>query len=193
MLSNGYTEGVKGKIPAIDCALFLAKIIYTDLVVANASAWHFWNSFEPGRADYDSRFYLLALQNNASNTEGDFTVTKNLWALGHFSRFIRPGMQRVLTSRSDGLTNTQAAKDIMLGAFASEGQIVVTIINYANQQKEISLALDGVEKVKSLSQYVTSAAEEDNMKKYPLESIKNILVRPRSIVTLVIEVDQRKI
>ncbi len=193
MLSNGYTEGVKGKIPAIDCALFLAKIIYTDLVVANASAWHFWNSFEPGRADYDSRFYLLALQNNASNTEGDFTVTKNLWALGHFSRFIRPGMQRVLTSRSDGLTNTQAAKDIMLGAFASKGQIVVTIINYANQQKEISLALDGVEKVKSLSQYVTSAAEEDNMKKYPLESIKNILVRPRSIVTLVIEVDQRKI
>ncbi len=188
LLSDGYKEGVKGKISAIDCALYLAKIIYHDLAIANASAWHFWNSYEPGTAEFDPRYYLIALKNNDLNTEGDFTVTKNLWALGHFSRFIRPGMQRVITSRSDGLTNLEAAKEIMLVAFANTEQIVVTVINYANQQKEISLELVGAKTIKSIRQYITTAGEDDNMKSFPVESIKNILLKPRSIATIVIEV-----
>jgi O-glycosyl hydrolase len=192
LLSNGYNEGVKGKIAAMDCALFLAKIIYHDLAVAQASAWHFWNSFEPGSADFDCRYYLIALKNNSLNTEGDFTVTKNLWALGHFSRFIRPGMHRVITSRSDRLSNVQAAKDIMLVAFANAEHIVVTVINYAYQQKEIKLALGGVNSIKSIRQYVTTGSEDDNMKYYPVASIKKLLVRPRSIVTLVIDVNPTK-
>jgi len=192
MLSDGYKEGAKGKISSIDCALFLAKIIYHDLVISNASAWHFWNSFEPGSPEFDSRYNLIALKNNALNTEGDFTVTKNLWALGHFSRFIRPGMQRVITSRSDGFTNMQAAKDIMLVAFASKDQIVVTVINYSSQQRDINLALNGVKKIKSLRQYVTTGGADDNMKNYPIESIKKILLKPRSIATIVIEINPKR-
>ena len=189
MLSDGYKEGVKEKISSIDCALFLAKIIYHDFALANASAWHFWNSFEPGSAEFDSRFSLIALKNNAQNTEGDFTVTKNLWALGHFSRFVRPGMQRVITGRSDSLTNMQAAKDIMLVAFTNLEQIVVTVINYTNHQKDMKLELDGVKKIKALSQYVTTASPDDNMKNYPIQSIEKILLKPRSITTIVIDLN----
>ena len=191
MLSNGYKEGRKGNISGIDCALFLAKIIYHDLAVANAAAWHFWNAWEPGEADMDPRYFLLALKTNALNTGGDFTVTKNLWALGHFSRFIRPGMQRVLTSRSDGLTDIQAAKDIMLAAFSGQQQVVVTAINYSSLPKEIKLELPGVKNISSLKQFVTSAAAGDNMTSYPLDSIKNILLKPRSIATIVIQLNPK--
>jgi hypothetical protein len=186
MLADGYKEGKKGKIPAIDCALFLSKIIYHDLAIANASAWHLWNSWEPGRADFDTRYYLLALKNNPANTEGDFTITKNLWALGQYSRFIRPGMQRIITNRSDNLNDIEAAKDVMLSAFADKKQMIVVAINYTELSKEISLKTPGI-KMKGVKQYVTAANADDNMKPYPINSIKKITLKPRSIATFVID------
>jgi len=188
MLGDGYKEGAKGKIPAIDCALFLSKVIYHDLAVGNASAWHLWNAWEPGNADFDTRYYLLALKNNAANTEGDFTITKNLWALGHYSRFIRPGMSRIVTGRSDGLNDIQTAKDIMLSAFTNEKDIVVVAINYTNSAKPISLEIPGVNKLKGLKHFVTTANPDDNMKALPLSSIKAITLQPRSINTFVLTV-----
>lgn len=188
LLGDGYKEGKKEKVPAIDCALFIAKLIHSDLVIANASAWHWWNSWEPGNADFDTRYYLLALKNNAANTRGDFTVTKNLWALGQYSRFIRPGMQRIVTARSDGLTDMQAAQEVMLSAFTDGKQIVVVAINYTQSTKEIGLQIPGVEKIKMVKQFVTTAAATDNMKPLPLSSIKNISLQPRSIVTIILKI-----
>ncbi len=187
MLGNGYKEGRQGKVSAIDCALFLSKMIYHDLTIADASAWHLWNSWEPGSPDFDTRYYLLALKNNAANTEGDFTITKNLWALGHFSRFVRPGMQRIITERSDLLNDIRAAQDVMLSAFTNKKQLVVVAINYTGSGRQIDLQVPGVEKIKRIKQYVTTATSDDNMKPYPLNSIKNITLQPRSITTIVVE------
>ena len=185
MLGNGYKEGKKGKTASIDCALFLAKMIHTDLTVANAAAWHFWNAWEPGRADSDTRYYLLALQNNAANTEGNFTITKNLWALGHYSRFVRPGMKRIIIQRSDGLDDIKAAESIMLSAFSNNKQLVVVAINYATTSNTI--ALQGFKKIKSCKAYITTANRGDNMKAMLLPSINNIALQPRSITTIVVD------
>jgi O-glycosyl hydrolase len=186
MLGNGYKEGKKGKISAIDCALFLSKIIYHDLVVANASAWHLWNAWEPGNPDFDTRYYLLALKNNPANTEGDFTITKNLWALGHYSRFVRPSMQRIIIDRSDMLNDVAAAKDVMLSAFANNKEVVVVATNYTEVPKDIKLQMPGI-KIKSMKHYITTANPADNMKPYPLNSINNISLPARSITTMVLE------
>lgn len=187
MLGNGYKEGKRGRIKAIDCALFLSKMIYHDLVIANATAWHLWNAWEPGNADFDTRYYLLALNSNPANTEGDFTITKNLWALGHYSRFIRPGMHRIVPQRSDRLNDVQSAKDVMLSAFTDNKSIVVVIINYTGLGKEIGLELPGIKQTKRIKQYVTTANANDNMKPYPVESIKKITLPARSITTIVME------
>jgi O-glycosyl hydrolase len=187
MLGNGYKEGKKGRISAIDCALFLSKIIHHDFVIANSSAWHLWNAWEPGNPDFDTRYYLIALQNNAANTDGDFTVTKNLWALGHYSRFIRPGMHRLITSRSDSLNDIQAAKDVMLSAFTDDKSIVVSTINYSETEKEIDLETPGIKKIKNIRGYLTTANADDNMKPYPIKSIKKITLPPRCIATIIIE------
>ncbi|MEO5683244.1 MAG: glycoside hydrolase [Chitinophagaceae bacterium] len=187
LLGDGYKEGVKGKIPAIDCALFLAKMIHHDFTVANACAWQLWNSWEPGNADFDTRYYLLALKGNAANTDGDFTITKNLWALGQYSRFIRPGMQRIVIDRSDNLSDVQAAQDIMLSAFTDDKHMVVVCINYTKAGKAISLSLPGSKKIKKMQQYITTANAGDNMKPYALASTNNIQLQPRSITTFVLE------
>jgi O-glycosyl hydrolase len=193
MLGNGFKEGKRGRTGAIDCALFLGKIIHHDFVVANAAAWHFWNAWEPGRADVDTRYYLLALKQNAENTGGGFTVTKNLWALGHYSRFVRPGMQRIIvTERSDGLNLLQAADDIMLSAFSDGKKVIIVAINYTNIRKEIHLDLQGIKNIKSFSQFVTNADSENNMTRIVPQNRKRLILLPRSINTMVIDVNLKR-
>lgn len=189
LLGDGYKEGQQGRRSAMDCALFLAKIIYHDLAIANASAWHFWNAWEPSRADVDTRYCLLALKNNAANTEGDFTITKNLWAFGHYSRFIRPGMRRVIIERNDGLNDIQIAKDVMLSAFTDGKKLIVVAVNYTLLAKEINLDVKNRKIKKWLKQYITTAAIGDDLKPSVLNSLQHIVLHPRSIATIVVNIN----
>lgn len=188
MLGDGYKERRSGRIPVIDCALFLAKMIHYDFTVANASAWQFWNAWEPGNPDFDVRYHLIVLKTNRLNTEGDFTITKNLWALGHYSRFIRPGMQRIITTRNDGKDELAAAQDIMLSAFYNKYELVVVVINYTETEKKIDLKIPAV-KIKKIKRYTTTAIKGDDMRFYPLASINNIVLSARSISTIVLQIE----
>lgn len=187
MLGNGYKEGKSGRIPAIDCALFLAKIIHFDLTTANATAWQYWNAWEPGSPEVDVRYNLIALRTNKLNTEGDYTVTKNLWVLGQYSRFIRPGMKRIRTERNDGLKEIETAQDILLSAFAADKELVVVAVNYTASARNIGLTIAGNKKIKDLKQYITTADEQENMKFYALSSLQGINLKPRSVSTFVIQ------
>jgi hypothetical protein len=118
MLGDGYKEGSKEKRSQMDCALFLAKMINQDLTVGNAAAWQLWNAWEPGSAEFDTRYYLLALKPaNKEYTDGDFSITKNLWAMGNYSLFVRPGMKRLNTSRNDQKSPIEVTQDVMISAF----------------------------------------------------------------------------
>lgn len=188
MLDDGYKEGVRGRIGAMDCALFLAKVIHTDLTVANAKAWQFWNAYEPGNAMWDTRYYLIALKPNMNFTDGDFTVTKNLWALGHYSLFIRPGMYRINLQRSNDPGLIKAARDVMVSAYSNtKDKTVLVAINYSRHEQVLKISMKNFKKVKAVRQYVTTAASEDNMKAYPVKNEKEILLPARSVNTVVIE------
>lgn len=187
MLGNGYKEGSKERRSTMDCALFLAKIIHHDFTVANATAWHFWNAWEPGRADAETRYNLIALKNIADPRNADYTVTKNLWALGHYSRFVQPGMQRIVAERNDGLSLMQQAQDVMLSAFASESKLTVVIINYTSSARTIELKVPGVKKIKQVQRYSTSAEKGEDMKTASIKSLGKVELQPRSITTLVVD------
>lgn len=188
MLANGYKEGSKERRSAMDCALFLAKMIHTDLAVANACAWHLWNSYEPGNPDFDTRYFLVALKPNESHTDGDYYQTKGLWAMGNYSRFVRPGMQRVNIERSDAMDDLTASQNIMLSAYTSDRQIVMVAINYTSTEKSIVFDVKDFGKIRSVKKFVTSAAEGDNLKAYPMSNIKGSIALPaRSITTFVVD------
>jgi O-glycosyl hydrolase len=193
MLGDGFKENKKvAKRSAIDCALFLAKVIHHDLTVGNATAWHYWNSFEPGPADSNTLYYLIALnRNRATDTANLYKITKNLWALGHYSLFVRPGMYRVETARNDGLADTLVAQHVMISAFkdAAGKKLVVNVINYTTEDRNAGLVLQGLSKSKTMklaSRYVTTAQEGDDIKRYPTPVKSNRIVLPaRSISTFV--------
>jgi autotransporter-associated beta strand protein len=78
-----------GNDTTMTTALAVARTIHFDLTVANASAWSYWLAATPWEHNYkDGLIYF----NNASQT---FQVAKVGWALGHYSRFIRPGAERI--------------------------------------------------------------------------------------------------
>lgn len=187
MLADGFREGSRERRSAMDCGLFLAKIIHQDLTLAHAAGWQFWNAFEPGRAEVDTRYYLIALAPNANHTDGAFFPTKNLWALGHYSLFIRPGMRRILIARNDQASAVEAAQGVMVSAFSGDrGKTVVVAINYAPEAKSLQLDLVHAKKGAAYERYVTTAAPEDNMKPYPAGTTSQPVSLPaRSITTLV--------
>jgi len=188
MLADGFREGSKGKRSQMDCALFLAKIINQDLTVANAGAWQLWNSWEPGSAEFDTRYYLLALKPaNKEYTNGDFTITKNLWALGNYSLFVRPGMVRLNTSRNDQLKPTEVTQDIMVSAFTGgKDKLVLVVLNYTDKVRNISPELKNFKSVKKYQTYTTTAGANDNLKPSSVQKLKgSIVLPPRSITTIV--------
>jgi O-glycosyl hydrolase len=178
MLGDGFREGTQGNRNGIDCALFLARLIHYDLTYGNASGWQFWNSWEPGKADLNPRYYLIALNPSADFKAGSFEVAKNLWALGHFSRFIRPGMVR--------LNLKETNKDLLTSAYYGGKKLIIVVINNNAVTKQLRLNIPGG-KFKTYKPYVTTATISENMKRYPGGSINDVLnIQPRSIYTFVI-------
>jgi O-glycosyl hydrolase len=182
MLGEGYKEGSKAKRTAMDCALFLAKVIHGDLTIGNATAWQFWNSYEPGAAEMETRYYLIALNPKPDYKDGEFTVTKNLWALGHYSLFIRPGMQRVKMAA--------ARQGLMTSAYIDPKtkKLVVVVINYGTEPVKLKLDVKNtVKRYTSSTVYLTTADQDMNMK--PMAGKRTLaegLTLPaRSIATVV--------
>ncbi|MGV3503213.1 MAG: glycoside hydrolase [Adhaeribacter sp.] len=188
MLGNGYKEGSTGKRSQMDCALFLAKIIHHDFTVANATAWQLWNAYEPGKAEFDTRYYLMALHPEPGFENGDYTVTKNLWGLGHYSLFIRPGMQRLHVKRSDQLGELEAAQKTMVSAYTDhKGKLVVVALNYTASPQPLALDLQHTGKIKKALSYTTTASAADNMRSAVVGDLKKGITLPaRSITTLVL-------
>lgn len=187
MLGNGYKDKIAGKPSEMDHALFLAKVINHDFTVGDASAWHFWNAYEPGNP-LNPRYFLIALNpQRASKPENKYTITKNLWALGHYSLFIRPGMVRIETQRNDGLNDLEVAQQVMVSAFKDpKGKnLVINVINYTGETKKTDFVLKGLLKGQALKlkkHYVTSEKKDDNIRPYPTGDTS---LPPRSISTFV--------
>jgi O-glycosyl hydrolase len=188
MLADGYKEGKTGKIPAMDCALFLSKVIHDDLVYGNASAWQLWNSWEPGSADFDTRYYVIALNPaNKEFTDGTVTATKNLWALGHYSRFVRPGMHRLNIARNDKLSERQIAQDVMISCYSNEKQLVLVVINYTADSKNFKPEIINFKTERAFDTYLTTSGKDINMKFNKGKDLdKGIALPARSITTIVV-------
>ncbi|MFT4204594.1 MAG: glycoside hydrolase [Chitinophagaceae bacterium] len=187
MLGDGYKENRKGKIAAMDCALFLGKVIHDDLVYGNAKAWQFWNSCEPGSPDFDTRYCLLALQSRDTTFHsGTILPTKMLWALGNYSRFVRPGMTRIEATVQDGLSEEEQAQKVMVSAFEDKTHITMVLLNYTEQPQTMLLpdiAVHGL--LKTFKYYLT-----DNKHNLQYSAGKNVekgfRLTPRSITTIVL-------
>jgi len=185
ILSGEDNTAGNGRDLGINSALYIARIIHTDLALANAASWSWWLGVSP--SDYkDGLVYIADPAGNmgeleATKSDGIIYKSKMLWAMGNFSRFIRPGMKRVSIAL-DGYSNPEdAAKSLMISAYKDEvnKKMVVVVINMTADSRNINLA--GSFTSGTVKSYITS-----NSKDLTYTSVSNLSKVPvgaKSIVT----------
>ncbi|MDN3581617.1 glycoside hydrolase [Mucilaginibacter flavus] len=153
----------------INAALYLAKVIHTDLTVANASAWQWWTAISA----YDYKDGLIYIDRN--KTDGNFYSSKMLWTMGNYSRFIRPGAVRV-----DAVASSAQNQSLLVSAYQNGKNITVVIINPGTDDITTSFNTRK-SKVQFTSSYLTS--QDAELKAGKITANTNV-VPARSVVTL---------
>lgn len=184
----GHPGGTAGSFTEIECAMSLARMIHVDMVVANATAWHWWTALEQSSHYGEARFCLIEAPTTKDQTDGMFNDTKLLYTLGNYSRFVRPGMKRVGVKRSDNASETDALAAQMYSAYINEtdSQIVVVAVNSTLTKSTIKISATNlpVDTGVVFIPYVTSA--DYNMRAYPqVAAGEPFVLPPLSVVTFV--------
>ena len=177
----------------MDIALYMGKLIHCDLTFGNMAAWSYWTTFAQEKWSQKNRFYLLRLNakgDTGNESYGDIanggTVTDNanLWVLGNYSRFIRPGYRRIghTTNQSESLNK------LMGSAYMSpDGKRIVVVYVNMGAATGVNLNVEGQTAAKQISLYRTSATE--NLKHiaetYTLG--ERIMIPQKSVSTFVID------
>ncbi|MBB3112510.1 O-glycosyl hydrolase [Paenibacillus phyllosphaerae] len=173
-----------GRDLGIDPALYIARTIHFDMTKANASAWQWWTAVS--KEDYKDG--LIYTDFNLPGDEQNILPSKMLWALGNYSKFIRPGAERVELTGLD----EEARSGLLGSAYQDENEETVTavFVNDGAEDKTIKVQLSGLENdqtVMALKPYITSAGEdlargEDAL--VQADGTFEAVIPARSIVTL---------
>jgi O-glycosyl hydrolase len=189
MLGTGYRSGYPENyiLSEMETALSLARVILADLNIANTAAWQWWTMFEKGKFNGEARYCLIEAFTNQSKTDGVFHPNKLLYALGNFSHFIRPGMIRIGTSRSDGLTEYEETTQVNFSAYTTPGQdkFVLVAVNHTNEARQFSIDLEnsGGQTLQNMSFYLTD--DFNNLKKQERDFTAGQLIIPaHSVATI---------
>lgn len=155
----------------IDAALYMASVIHTDLTVANASAWQWWTAISA----YDYKDGLIYIDKN--KTDGNFYTSKMLWALGNYSRFIKPGAKRIDVS----VSQVDLKAPLLISAYKNKKEIVLVAVNPNTEDVDIKWNSGGG-KIKFTTSYTTSAT--DGLKASAVNGL-DVVIKARSVVTVI--------
>ena len=150
-------------------ALYVARIIHHDLAYADAESWSWWRACGGNYKDG-----LICVWNRQQRARD----SRLLWALGNYSRFVRPGAVRY------DVSGKEDPNGLMLTAFRNkDGQWVVVAINYSDKEQPLDLAFsDGSQT--QWQCYRTSDVEGETLKPVTVDNV----LPARSITTFVASV-----
>jgi len=181
ILEGSYGQGGNGRDLTMTTALDIARIIHFDLTRAYASAWQWWLAV----SKYDFKDGLIYTQYSVFGNIQNIIQSKTLWALGNYSRYIRPGSQRI------GCTGADDRNELMASAYvdSSDTKIIMVFVNVSNRNKQINFnfsGLDSLQTIKYLTPYITSDNPDDNLIAYQTVAVGDGYIIPaKSVVTMV--------
>jgi len=177
-------EGGRGRDLTIKTALDVARVIHYDLTLLNASAWQWWTAVSP--EDYKDGLIYTDFMSNQSNQ--NIIESKLLWALGNYSRFIRPGSKRI------DLRGANDKFGLMGSAYLNpeKNKVIIVFVNMDTKSKSILVDIPTLyypQIIKTFTPYITSDKSGDNLKKYDDFVADSMYTIPaRSVVTLIGEI-----
>lgn len=164
--------------------MYLSKVIHNDVTVANVTSWSFWTAMDIPHYGHKNRFLLISLTPAAGEwgdirEEGTYAVTHSLWVLGNYSRFIRPGYQRL------SMTYDESRDFFGLSWISPDGSEIVTVMsNLSDKGIRLNESHQGwMAKPSQVTLYTTTAAKQ--LVPTTLEADQQILLEPQSVTTIV--------
>ena len=156
-------------------ALYVARVIHHDLCYANAESWSWWRAC--GGNYKDGLIRVFDRRHEARDS-------RLMWALGNYSRFVRPGAVRYDISSKE----QEDPYGVMVSAYKNQdGSWVVVAINYSDKEYPFSFSV-GRSSPSTITwqSYRTSDTEGETLKPIaPCDG--NATLAPRSITTFVSE------
>ena len=183
VLEGSEKQGGNGRDLTMNTALDVARIIHLDLTLAGVSAWQWWTALSP--EDYKDG--LVYTDWHKPGDKETIYPSRLLWALGNYSRFVRPGMRRVeLAGQGHDIRGLMgsAYKD------AAGRRAVAVYVNTGGAPATVKLDFDAgprAWRLASIAPFVTSDRPGDELKAYPARSgTEPFEIPPRSVVTLAV-------
>lgn len=175
--------GTYDEVSEFDIAQYMSRIIHNDIKVGGCTSWSYWTSMSVERWGQKNRFELIKTTPAGGNYSDDFTAegavsaTDNLWVLGNYSLFIRPGY-----SLCD--LDMKETKDFFGTAYIApdKSKLVLVVTNY-NKEAGVTLDMSLPEGAKSVYRYTTTAAK--HLKQDRFSTKDRVFVDPSSVTTIV--------
>ncbi|MFF5140517.1 glycoside hydrolase [Streptomyces sp. NPDC013157] len=180
--------------PSIDNALLMSRIIYKDFASAHDSAFQWWVALASGygtdpyaKNDVGWNDGLIYYDPDyATNGNQTLYFTKRYYALGQYSKFVKPG------SVAHNVTGAPAGVEV--SAYDSGGQWVVVVNNHNATDTPLSLHFNNAAPKRAREAVRTSATEDWADVAEPSVSAGTVstTLAARSITTYVLDQKGRK-
>jgi len=156
----------------MDSALRMTREIIDDLVWGGVSSWQYWIAV----SRYNFRDGLIYV----NESEREIIPIKRLWAMGNFSRFIRPGYRLFEVEHNSRVLRVVACKS------PDGGRLVVVVMNPETKSNEVELHFANGSGVNIFDAYETSKANDlktvsrgvkNNSYTFPAESVTTLVIK----------------
>ncbi len=182
VMTGSEGEGGSGRDLGMNTALEVARIIHLDLTLVGVAAWQWWTAV----SGVDYKDGLIFTDWKKPGDAESILPARLLWALGNYSRFVRPGMRRVAL---DGTGHD--IHGLMGSAYKDEKarSVAAVYVNMGTAPRTVQLDFAGGPpgwRLTSVTPHVTSDRAGDELKAYPAMAPGAPLEVPaRSVVTFV--------
>lgn len=166
-----------------DIAQYMSRVIHNDITVAGVSSWSYWTAMSVERWGQKNRFELIKTTPDGGPYSDDFKqggtveANPNLWVLGNYSLFVRPGYKRVDLDLNEG-------PDFFGSAFIApdNSKLVVVLTNY-DKTNGVNVDMPNPTGTKAVFTYTTS--EKKNLKQARFNLNDKVFIDPASVTTIV--------
>ena len=167
-----WTEMQEGRDTGMESALVMAGVIHDDLTIASVTSWQYWIAV----SKYQYRDGLIYV----NPLDQDVLQTKRLWAMGNYSRFVRPGFVRFEAQGGDDT--------LLVSAYRSpdDRRWVVVVVNLSDQAVNLQLDVLNGQLPTQVEQFETSE-QSDLVSMESKDGSTSWALAPLSVTTLVMD------
>lgn len=136
----------------IENALYWAEYIHKHMTISQANAWLYWWCI--AKYQFEGTLITVGASPDAPNNSKPYSVYPRLFAIGNFSRFVRPGWLRIDAT-------PQPVPGVLVSAYKDKktGDFAVVVINKNAAEQVLALTLEDA-KTDAFTPYRTSRDEK---------------------------------